>query len=80
MDASRYGLVADGVTDNTGFLQAALSTCPKGGTVYVPAGTYRTRACFCRATPPSTWKKAAVLLGDTDRTHYPILPGVLPAR
>lgn len=37
VDASRYGLVADGTTDNTGKLQAALSTCPKGGTVYLPA-------------------------------------------
>ena len=27
VDASRYGLVADGTTDNTGKLQAALSTC-----------------------------------------------------
>ena len=35
VDASRYGLVADGTTDNTLKLQAALSTCPKGGTVYV---------------------------------------------
>ena len=33
VDASRYGLVADGVTDNTAKLQAALSTCPAGGTV-----------------------------------------------
>ncbi len=33
VDASRYGLVADGTTDNTGKLQAALSTCPKGGPV-----------------------------------------------
>ena len=32
VDASRYGLVADGETDNTGRLQAALSTCPRGGT------------------------------------------------
>ena len=30
VDASRYGLVADGETDNTGRLQAALSTCPRG--------------------------------------------------
>ena len=35
VDASRYGLVNDGVTDNTAFLQAALSTCPPGGTVFV---------------------------------------------
>ena len=31
VDAARYGLVADGETDNTVRLQAALSTCPKGG-------------------------------------------------
>ena len=24
-------------------------------------------------------EKGAVLLGDNDRTHYPILPGVLPS-
>ena len=51
VDASRYGLVNDGVTDNTAFLQAALSTCPPGGTVYVPAGTYRTQSLFLGSTP-----------------------------
>ena len=40
VDASRYGLVGDGVTDDTAKLQAALSTCPPGGTVYLPAGRY----------------------------------------
>ena len=50
MDASRYGLVADGVTDNTAKLQAALSTCPAGGTVYVPAGTYRTQSLFLQSS------------------------------
>ena len=50
VDASRYGLVADGVTDNTAKLQAALSTCPAGGTVYVPAGTYRTQSLFLQSS------------------------------
>ena len=49
VDASRYGLVADGTTDNTLKLQAALSTCPKGGTVYVPAGRYRTASLFMKS-------------------------------
>ena len=49
VDASRYGLVADGETDNTGRLQAALSTCPRGGTVYVPAGRYRTASLFMKS-------------------------------
>ena len=41
VDASRYGLVGDGETDNTVKLQAALSTCPKG----------RHRVCPRRALP-----------------------------
>ena len=56
VDASRYGLVADGTTDNTGKLQAALSTCPKGGTVYVPAGRYRTlRISLGKAEGKNWW-------------------------
>ena len=79
VDASRYGLVADGTTDNTGKLQAALSTCPKGGTVYVPAGRYRTSSLFMKSYTTLYLEKGAVLLGDNDRTHYPILPGVIPS-
>ena len=79
VDASRYGLVADGTTDNTLKLQAALSTCPKGGTVYVPAGRYRTCSLFMKSCTTLYLEKGAVLLGDNDRTHYPILPGVIPS-
>ena len=79
VDASRYGLVGDGETDNTVKLQAALSTCPKGGTVYVPAGRYRTASLFLKSNTTLYLEKDAVLLGDNDRTHYPILPGVLPS-
>ena len=79
VDASRYGLVADGTTDNTIRLQAALSTCPKGGTVYVPAGHYRTASLFMKSCTTLYLEKGAVLLGDNDRTHYPILPGVIPS-
>ena len=78
VDASRYGLVADGVTDNTAKLQAALSTCPAGGTVYVPAGTYRTQSLFLQSNTTLYLEKGCTLLGGTDRRDYPILPGVLP--
>ena len=78
VDASRYGLVNDGVTDNTAFLQAALSTCPPGGTVYVPAGTYRTQSLFLQSNTTLYLEKGCTLLGGTDRREYPILPGVLP--
>lgn len=59
VDASRCGLVADGVTDNTAKLQAALSTCPVGGTVYVPAGTYRTQSLFLQSNTTLYLEKAA---------------------
>lgn len=78
VDASRYGLVADGVTDNTARLQAALSTCPAGGTVYIPAGTYRTQSLFLQSNTTLYLEKGATLLGGTERSDYPILPGVLP--
>ena len=78
VDASRYGLVADGVADNTAKLQAALSTCPAGGTVYVPAGTYRTQSLFLQSNTTLYLEKGCTLLGGTDRRDYPILPGVLP--
>ena len=65
VDASRYGLVNDGVTDNTAFLQAALSTCPPGGTVYVPAGTYRTQSLFLCSNTTLYLEKGCTLLGGT---------------
>lgn len=78
VDASRYGLVNDGETDNTAVLQAALATCPPGGTVYVPAGTYRTQSLFLPSNITLYLEKGCTLLGGTDRKKYPILPGVLP--
>ena len=77
VDAARYGLVADGETDNTAKLQAALSTCPKGGTVYLPAGVYRTQSLFLHSDTTLYLEKGCTLLGGTRREDYPILPGVL---
>lgn len=78
VDASRYGLTGDGITDDTAKLQAALSTCPPHGTVYVPAGIYRTQSLFLRSDITLYLEKGCTLLGGTDRRQYPILPGVLP--
>lgn len=79
VDASRYGLAGDGVTDDTAKLQAALSTCPAGGTVFLPAGRYRCTSLFLKSHTTFYLDQGAVILGDNDRTHYPILPGVLPS-
>ena len=48
------------------------STCPAGGTVYVPAGTYRTQSLFLQSSTTLYLEKGCTLLGGTNRTDYPI--------
>ena len=48
--------------------------------MYVPAGRYRTASLFMKSNTTLYLEKGAVLLGDNDRTHYPILPGATAQR
>lgn len=75
LDVTRFGALGDGKKDNTTFLQAALSVCPENGTVYIPAGTYLTGPLFLKSHETIYLERGAVLLGKTDRTAYPVLPG-----
>ncbi|MGN1024440.1 MAG: glycoside hydrolase family 28 protein [Lachnospiraceae bacterium] len=79
LDVTRFGASGDGKKDDTAFLQAALSACPKDGTVYIPAGTYLTGPLFPKSNQTIYLERGAVLLGKTDRTAYPILPGTTKA-
>ena len=79
LDVKRFGAVGDGITDDTSKLQAALSSCPAGGTVYLGAGTYRCTSLFLKSGTTFYLDKGATILGETDRTKYPVLPGVLPS-
>ncbi len=71
-----FGAVGDGVTDNTAAIQAAVMACPVGGTVRIPCGTYLTGPIFLKSHMTLKLDQGAVLLGDTKREHYPILPGM----
>jgi hypothetical protein len=57
LNAKAYGARANGTTDDTTALQAALNACPSGGTVYLPAGTYATTAPL--TVPPGVTLRGA---------------------
>lgn len=76
LDVRKFGAVGDGVKEDTPFLQAAILSCPKDGTVYIPAGKYRSGPLFLKSHMTLYLEKGAELLGLTDRKKYPILTGM----
>ena len=69
----------DGVTDNTA--QAAGGACPpapRAARSTCPPVPTAPKACFCSSSTTLYLEKGCTLLGGTNRTDYPILPGVLP--
>lgn len=72
VDAREYG--ADPLsTDNQTALQTAVDAVPKGGTLRVPAGSYRTGPLFLKAEITLLLEDGAVLAAIGVRAHWPIL-------
>ena len=78
ISARSFGAVGDGVADDTAALQAAISFLPEGGRLFFPPGAYRTLPLALKSHITLEFAEGAVLLGSTERTRYPILPGTLP--
>ena len=76
LNVRRFGAAGDGQHDDTPMLQAAILSCPDGGRVLIPAGTYRTGPLFLKSHITVELQKDAVLALRTDRQAFPILPGV----
>lgn len=76
LNVLKFGAKGDGVTDDTTFIQAAINACPKNGRVYIPAGKYSVCPLFLKSNITIELAEGAHLIGSTDRTKYPVLPGM----
>lgn len=77
LNVRRFGAVGDGVHDDTPAIQAAINTCPRQGRVLIPAGVYRVLPLFMKSHTRIEIQKGATLQLETDRTRFPILPGMI---
>ena len=76
LDVRRFGAKGDGVQDDTLFIQAAIQACPPKGRVYLPEGTYRITCLFLKSDITIDLDDRAVISAYTDRSRFPILPGM----
>jgi exo-poly-alpha-galacturonosidase len=65
-----YGAVPDSTRLNTTAIQQAIDACPAGGTVYIPAGTFRSGALFLKSNMTLYLAKGATLKGSADSRDY----------
>ena len=75
LNVRSFGAKGDGVSDDTLCIQAALLTCPAGGRVLIPAGTFRFTNLFLKSDITVEIGKGAVLSAIPDRDRLPVLPG-----
>ena len=76
LNVRRFGAVGDGVHDDTAAIQAAINVCPKKGRVLIPAGEYHVLPIFLKSHVRIEIQKGAILRLETDRTKFPIMPGM----
>lgn len=76
LNVKEFGAKGDGVSDDTGFIQAAIMACPKDSRVLIPKGRYKITSIFLKSHINIELAKGAELLADTDRSHFAILPGL----
>ncbi len=76
LNVRRFGAVGDGVHDDTAAIQAAITCCPEHGRVLIPAGRYAVLPLFLKSHISIEVQSGAELLLCTDRSRFPILPGL----
>lgn len=75
VDVKALGAKGDGVSDDTYFVQMAIDSCPKGGRVVIPEGSFYVRPIVLKSDITLEIKAGGELLGDIVEEHYPYVPG-----
>lgn len=73
-----FGARGDGLNDDTQAIQTAINCLPRGARLVFPAGTYLTAPICLKSHITLEITEGATLLGNTDKTKYPIIPGEVP--
>lgn len=76
LNVKDFGAAGDLSKNDCPAFVAAVACAEDGSTVYVPAGDYLLTPVFLKSGVTLYLEKGARLVGETDRTQYPILPGV----
>jgi hypothetical protein len=73
--ATAAGAIGDGLTDNTAALQTAIDALPRGGTLVLPAGHFRSGSLRLRSDMTLHLAPGALLQAVDDHTKIGPLPG-----
>ncbi len=72
-----YGIVGDGITNNTGAIRALTDKMKKnGGVLFFPEGKYRTGTIFLHNNMTLTVDTGATILGSDNYDDFPYIEGV----
>lgn len=74
VNVKELGAKGDGVSDDTYYVQMAIDSCPKGGRVIIPEGSYYIRPIKLVSDITLEILKGGELLGDIVEEHYPYVP------
>ena len=70
LEATAYGAIGDGITDNTVALQKAIRDTPAGGILHISKGVYRTGTLFLHSYMTLELDEDAVLMAVNDSSAF----------